>query len=184
MRVDDFLRQAASDIVTLRTHPPKHTTPTLTLGNETRNGILQLAILLNTTQVPLPVINEQQQLTANTARKLRPSLRTQIQLSPTLDSTTPSSSLPSTLKAKLQDTLEQLPRVIQQAKLARVLHAHKSLRKHYNPSQPFEKVPHFQNKSIPTPSLINHIYNDNGNKLSLEKLATVGTKLLAMNLVD
>lgn len=170
MRVKDFLRQAASDIVTLLTHPPKHTTPTLTLGDETRNGILQLATLLNTTQVPLPVITKQQQLTANAARKLRPSLRKRIQLSPTLDSTTPSSSSPSTLEAKLQDTLEQLPSVIQQAKLARVLHAHGSLRKRYNPSQPFEKVPHFHNKSIRTSSLINHIYDDNGNKLSLEKL--------------
>jgi len=147
MRVEDFLRQAASDIVTLLTRPSKHTTPTLTLGDETRKGILQLATLLNTTQVPLPVINERQQLTTNAARKLRSRFRTRIQLSPTLDSTT---SSPSTLKAKLQDTLEQLPRVIQQAKLARVLQAHESLRKRYNPSQPFENVPHFHNKSIPT----------------------------------
>lgn len=165
MKVEDFLRQAASDIVTLLTHPPKHTTPTLTLGDETRNGILQLATLLNTNQVQLPVINEQQQLTANAARKLQPSLRTRIQLSPK-----PASSSPSTLKAKLQDTIEQFPRVIQQAKLARVLHAHESLRKRYNPSKPFEKLPHLYNKYIPTPSQINHIYDDNGNKLSLEKL--------------
>ena len=59
---------------------------------------------------------------------------------------------------------------MQQVKLARVLHAHKSLRKGYHPSQYFGKEPNFDHASIPTPSLINHIYDDNGKKRSQDKL--------------
>ena len=40
---DDFLRQAATDIITILTEPPSSTTPTLEAGDGTRNALLKIA---------------------------------------------------------------------------------------------------------------------------------------------
>ena len=40
---DDFLRQAATDIITILTEPPSSTTPTLEAGDSTRNALLKIA---------------------------------------------------------------------------------------------------------------------------------------------
>ena len=47
MTADDFLRQSATDVIKLLTTPPSTTTLSLQAGDETRNGLLQLAELLN-----------------------------------------------------------------------------------------------------------------------------------------
>ena len=50
MNADDFLRQSATDIIRIFTAPPSTTTISLQTGDETRNGLLQLAELLNRTE--------------------------------------------------------------------------------------------------------------------------------------
>ena len=44
--LSDFLRQAAKDIVTILTHPPANTIPTLEQGSATNNALLKLATIL------------------------------------------------------------------------------------------------------------------------------------------
>jgi hypothetical protein len=46
IRLDDFLRQAASDIITILTQPQSPTTPTLQAGDPVRNALLTLATQL------------------------------------------------------------------------------------------------------------------------------------------
>ena len=48
--LDDFLRQAVNDIITLLTIPPDSTTPSLEAGDSTRNALLKLADILKTSQ--------------------------------------------------------------------------------------------------------------------------------------
>lgn len=50
MNADDFLRQSTTDIIQILTSPPSTTTISLQAGDDTRNGILQLAKLLNRTE--------------------------------------------------------------------------------------------------------------------------------------
>ena len=49
----DYLKQAATDIITILTSPPSPTTPSLQAGDPIRNALLDLATLLNRAQ-PLP----------------------------------------------------------------------------------------------------------------------------------
>ena len=46
VKIEDFLRQAVNDIITILTDPPSTTTPSLQAGDPIRNGLLQLATLL------------------------------------------------------------------------------------------------------------------------------------------
>ena len=57
---NNFLTQAASDIITLHTCLPSHIPSTLQLGNSTRNGLLHLATLLNTNDITNSVVNKQE----------------------------------------------------------------------------------------------------------------------------
>ena len=59
VNTDDFLRQSATDIIRLLTSPPSTTTISLQAGDDTRNGLLQLADLINRSEkipdlIPLP----------------------------------------------------------------------------------------------------------------------------------
>ena len=56
--IEDFIRQAAGDIVTLLTTPPSSTTPILQLGDSTRNGLLQLSTLFHRNQVTNSLIRQ------------------------------------------------------------------------------------------------------------------------------
>ena len=49
VRVDDYLRQAATDILDILTNPPSTTLPTLQAGDETRNALLKIATQLKRT---------------------------------------------------------------------------------------------------------------------------------------
>ena len=44
---DDFLRQSALDIISILSHPPPSTVPTLEAGDETRNALLKIAEALH-----------------------------------------------------------------------------------------------------------------------------------------
>ena len=46
VRIDDYLRQAAIDIIDILTNPPPTTLPTLQAGDETRNALLKIATQL------------------------------------------------------------------------------------------------------------------------------------------
>ena len=58
IKLDDFLRQAASDIITILTLPPSTTTPSLQTGDPVRNILITLETQLNRTdnipQQPTP----------------------------------------------------------------------------------------------------------------------------------
>ena len=45
--IDDFLRQATTDIIKILSAPPNVSIPTMEAGDTTRNAILKLATLLN-----------------------------------------------------------------------------------------------------------------------------------------
>ena len=47
VKIDDFLRQAATDLISILTHPPPSTVPSLEAGDATKNALLKLALLLN-----------------------------------------------------------------------------------------------------------------------------------------
>ena len=57
VKIEDFLRQAASDIVTILQHPPSTTVPLLQAGNTIQNALLQLVIVLNRVDdLPNPIL--------------------------------------------------------------------------------------------------------------------------------
>ena len=176
MNLEDFLRQATLDIVSLLTHPPASSVPVMMLGDNTKNGLLQLTTLLQTNALPPKLLNKQQHLTVNAAQQLQTQQQQQTPQSksnftPTI-TTSPSSTFTDTTHCKtLLDDIRQLARVYQQKKLQRILHGHKTLRKKVHPSDFTKPVNNFNNVHIPT-SIVNHIYNDKGNKMSLESLLT------------
>ena len=53
VKLTDFLRQAASDIIDVLTNPPSTTVPSLQAGDPTRNALLEIATQLQRIQ-PLP----------------------------------------------------------------------------------------------------------------------------------
>ena len=59
VKLDDFLRQAATDIITILTAPPSTTTPALQAGDPTRNALLEIATVLNRVEtMPLTTTNQ------------------------------------------------------------------------------------------------------------------------------
>ena len=118
---EDHLKQAATDIVTLLTHPPKESSlpPNLELGDSTKNALLQIATILGRNSVPAAVIQRQQQSTTAAAAALQRKLNTTGDI-PATQSTTliqphPSSRILSK-KNKLdilKDTINRLTRVLQ-----------------------------------------------------------------------
>jgi hypothetical protein len=162
--IEDFIRQSISDIATLLTHPPKMTTPTLSLGDTTKNGLLQLTSLLHRSTTTSDIMNKQTKLALNAANKLHERSHP---ITPHISS--PSRKITPSSPSSLQDAITQLTRVLHRAKLARVLHGHKQSRRRYHPSQYFQKQPNFNTSNIEI-STLNHIYDDNGKKQTLEKL--------------
>ena len=56
IKLDDYLRQAATDIITILTQPPSTTTPSLQAGDPVRNALLTLATQLKRIEPMPPVI--------------------------------------------------------------------------------------------------------------------------------
>ena len=73
VKIDDFLRQAATDIITILTHPPPTTVPSLQAGDSTKNAILELASILNRADNISTRLEEQRKVSLTAARQLRPS---------------------------------------------------------------------------------------------------------------
>ena len=57
INLDDYLRQATDDIISILTNPPHHTTPTLKLGDKTKNALLKIAKIFHRDE-PIPLIPE------------------------------------------------------------------------------------------------------------------------------
>ena len=172
MQLDDFLRQAASDIVTLLTNPPKSNAPSITLGNSTRNRLLQLATLLNTNKIPTDVLRKQQQHTINEAQQLQQVQKTSSESpSPTQNQTIQQHLTPidTSKQQEILNEIRRLARVFHQKRLQRILHGHKTLRKKFHPTDYFTPTTNFNNVPIPQ-EVANHIFDDNGKKQSLDAL--------------
>ena len=54
VKIDDFLRQAATDIISILQSPPSTTVPSLQAGDEVQNAILKLATILNRVEATPP----------------------------------------------------------------------------------------------------------------------------------
>ena len=65
--VKDFIHQAATDLITLLTHPPPSTIPTLEAGDPTRNALLRIAHTLNNNPVQDSTLEQLQRQTTAAA---------------------------------------------------------------------------------------------------------------------
>ena len=68
--VNDFIKQAASDLITLLTHPPPKTIPTLEAGDPVRNALLRIATSLNCHQISSKELDTLSQSTTAAAAAL------------------------------------------------------------------------------------------------------------------
>ena len=74
VNLTDFLRQAASDIVTILTHPPSSTVPSLQAGDPVRNALVTLATQLQRIQnIPQPTSSRNSSPTTITQIPVPPS---------------------------------------------------------------------------------------------------------------
>ena len=64
---DEYIKQAASGIITLLTHPPSHTVPSLQTGAKTKNALFDLATILHRNTLSDLILNEQTKWTTCTA---------------------------------------------------------------------------------------------------------------------
>ena len=113
INLDAFLRQAATDIITLLTTPPSTTTLTLKAGDNTNNALLELATILNRAStfpklVESPLLSTTPtQLCAPTA----PSITAPIPRVPVDNSEDPAT--PPRVPAHLVNTLEPYSKILQ-----------------------------------------------------------------------
>ena len=133
MKMENFLRQVAADIITLLTHPPPGSAPTLTLGNTTHNGLLQLATLLHTNEVTDTLIQQQHRKTLNEAQRVTKIIAPVLVLPPhAVDTSTTNAEI---LKQQtLLKDIKQLTRVLNEQRLARVCHVHTQARRRFHPT--------------------------------------------------
>ena len=62
VNIDDFLRQAAEDIISILTAPPTHIPPSLEVGDPASNALLKIATILKRLDrlpVPSPEISQE-----------------------------------------------------------------------------------------------------------------------------
>jgi len=116
--------------------PVAQSVPVMMLGDNTKNGLLQLTTLLQTNALPPKLLQKQQHLTINAAQQLQTQQQqktppSESTFTPTI-TTSPSSTFTDITHCKtLLDDIRQLARVYQQKKLQRILHGHKTLRKKF-----------------------------------------------------
>lgn len=171
---DDFIRQAASDIITLLTHPPPLSHPSLSVGDTTKNGLLQLATILNRNSVDNSTINRQTRIRDRAAALISPPLspppiNTSSSSSssssppPSLSPPQPSSSSVTPSDQLLLDSFARLARVFDRSKLI-LQHRSNLHQRRIHRHSPFHTF-------APRPvALVNHIYNDQGKRMSLDAL--------------
>ena len=73
VKIDDFIRQAATDIITILTHPPATTVHSLQAVDSTKNAIMELASILNRSDNISNKLETQRKVALTAARQLRPS---------------------------------------------------------------------------------------------------------------
>ena len=163
VNIDSFLRQAATDIITLLTNPPTKTPlPSLEAGNSTRNAILQLATILGRNPLQDETMNTAKCITLKEASTTSPHTINNISHQSTPLDTTP--------LTKLKQLAARLARVLQQKSSADTIKTPQA-------SKPNSSFKHraaaylITNKGYETP--INksfHIYNPNNEILTLEEI--------------
>jgi hypothetical protein len=193
VKIDDFLRQAATDLISILTNPPPSTVPSLEAGDTTKNALLKLALLLNPSDDITNKIQRQNTIALTTAQSLhrqassssqQPSSSTSpprhSQSEPTSTATTPSPttrpSPPLTIlhpvltleqKQRLKDILTRTVTAITHDKMK------SAFQSYVPPSRPFS----FRHRAATAllahhlfqPSM-SHIYNAQGKKQSLKDL--------------
>ena len=187
VKLEDFIKQAALDIISILSQPnnPKSLIPTLQVGDNTKNALLQLATLLGRTE-PLPPLPSTMPAVKSNSLYTKPD--------PPEDKIAHMQHKPT-----LQDTLAALTRVYEykQKKDMQQLHRYKQnsfqhratafLIKEKKYQHNFNKVFHIYDVNearATTETLLNstttlkmfHIYNHNGKKLTLDQVLQGDTK--------
>ena len=146
---EDFLKQAASDIITILTTPQSSPIPSLEAGNKTKNALLQLAQILNRAFVP--------SASPPTTKPDPPAMNY---------SPTPIPSPPPTPQPTLKETLQRLARVLKKPKQPAP-----------TPSNKFHNYKHqaahflVQNKLYKHPlQKVFHIYDQTNQRLTMDKV--------------
>ena len=174
VNLDDFLRQAASDIVSLLQHPPSTTTPSLQAGDSIQNALLQLATILNRNdKLPSPILqtpsilhSPPRVLTSKPASKSP-------RVDETINATAPTSKPASTSPRVDETIIATAPTVKQKWTQQPVTQSRYNLRSTCN-----FKGTNFKNIAARTllaqhmfsHPTINHIYDESGTRMSLKQL--------------
>ena len=72
VKINDSLRQAATDIISILTHPPPTTVPSLQAGDYTKKAILELGSILNRSREISNKLEDQRKVALTAARQLSP----------------------------------------------------------------------------------------------------------------
>ena len=150
--VHDFIKQAATDLITLLTNPPSNIIPTLEAGDPTRNALLRIAAQFNRTTLKDNELNVLNNRTTAAAAALIQNDKKQRPLEKPQQS--------------LQDALARLTRVL------------KSPKPH--PKRQYEQQPSFKSRAAEAllanhlfSQSINHMYHPvDGHKMTLDELLT------------
>lgn len=149
---EDFLRQAAQDIISLLTHPPSTIIPSLHAGDTTRNALLDLATIL---QTPLPAQQQLEEATKSTTAAAANLNHHRVIKHQTKNPTT------------LQEALAKLTRVFQSKITQPPKTYHNQHQQHsykHRATQALVANVVFNQHSL------NHVYDDKGNCLQLDDL--------------
>ena len=158
---EDFLKQAAIDIISILSQPPKHPIPTTEAGNDTRNALLKLATILQRAE-KIPVL---------------PSIK---------ESAIAQSTIPSPLTIPKPRVLEpqkavQQPRVLQKISSKNIPRTWKrgdihipqtryNLRSTAPESFKSRAAQHILAQHIYQKHFVQHIFDENGKKLKVDDL--------------
>ena len=162
---EDFLKQAATDIINILSHPPSTTTFSLQIGDETKNGLVQVAQALNRVEK----IPENKKLQPKVDDKIIPAPRVRFQ---NANEPTNKAFEQNILKKKIfrrstKNHSYNLRNTTAPRRKINPLVQHLS----YNKCINFKTLAAYflQQKEYITQSL-NHIYNDQGKKQSIDAL--------------
>ena len=170
VKLEDFLKQAAMDILTLLYKPPPSTVPSLQAGDPIRKAILQLATILQRTNQAPEALQHRQHLLLNDMNHHNTRLQAK---APHPDFTTSSATNKSSpfqhpppyhlhTNTPANNTLMH--------QLARVLHQRAQQHNH-------QHLTNFQKNAYRHPT-INHIYDSLGRKQTLSRLLQGEDKIL------
>ena len=184
VKLEDFIRHALSDIITLLTDPPSTTTVSLQAGNETQNALLQIATILNRTSpwIKTSFANDA------TLPRVPPSLHTNIEILPRVvrkninisdDTTLLKDFTPTPCFPPVEAQGNQAHPIVLKSKNAQLTlsEALEYLQRYHKAGDPLQLLPTLASTdSLPRynlrSQLANHIYNENGQRETLSSLIT------------